>query len=326
MKLSKEVKIGVVVVGAIAMFVYGFNLLKGKNLFSQRRTFFAVYTNVAGLVESNPVLINGLKVGQVNDIFLHPNDASKIVVAFFVDERKLEIPKNSSAKIFSSDLMGSKAIEIVLGNEKSYAITGDTLGSTQEDDIKTAVDKRIAPLQKKAESLISSIDSVMIVVQQVLNSNTRANLTQSFENIRLALENLALTSRRLDTMVVTEKGKFSSIFSKIDQITGNLAANNEKITGVISNLDQITDSLAQSNIKQTMLGLQSALAHAAEVLDKINKGEGTMGLLVNDKRLYNHLDSASVSLDNLLKDLNEHPKRYVHLSVFGKSDKKKKSP
>jgi phospholipid/cholesterol/gamma-HCH transport system substrate-binding protein len=321
-KIRKEVKVGVVTAIALGCFLFGFNFLKGKNFFKKQRVFYAVYEDIVGRVAANPLLINGFKVGMVGDIKLDPKRKGKVIVSLVVED-EIPIPFNSVAKVVSSDILGSKAVTLLLGSSPSAASVGDTLLSDQEDNLKQAVNKTIAPLQQKAQKLIGSIDSVMVVIQQVFNDNTKKNLAKSFESIKDAIGSLETTSFRLDTMVVTEKVKISSILTKVNKLATTLADNSEKLSNVINNFSNISDTIAKSNLKSAINNADVALREAASVMSKINKGEGTMGMLVNDNKLYVKLDSSSVQLERLLKDLRMNPERYVHVSVFGRKDKHK---
>ena len=320
MKLSKEVKVGIVTTIAIGCFLFGFNFLKGKNWFSSRQKYYAVYRDISGLVEANPFLLNGYKIGMVSEIKLFPDTTGRILVTLSVTE-DIKIPKNSIAKVASSSILGDMCIQLFLGKATEYAQPGDTLMSAQEDNLKQAVNKTIAPLQEKATSLISSIDSVMVVVQEVLNQETRKNLSKSFESIKLALSSLETTSYRLDTMVIAERSKISDILTKVNVLATTLSANSSNLTNIISNFSSISDSLAKSNLTSAINNADVALSQASSILTKINKGEGTMGMLINNDSLYRNLDRSSADLDKLLEDLRLNPGRYVHLSVFGKKDK-----
>jgi len=321
-KISKEVKVGIITSLAIACFIYGFNFLKGRDLFSTQRKFYAVYSNIDGLVEANPMLINGFKVGIVGKIVL-ANDTSGSVIVTLLMDNEANIPQNSIAKVVSSDILGSKAIQLILGSGTVYAQNGDTLISAQEDDLKTAVNKTIAPLQEKAVGLIASIDSVMIVVQQVFNESARQNLSKSFESIKLAITSLETTSYRLDTMVLSEKTKISSILSKVNTLATTLANNSDKLGNIINNFSNISDSIAKSNLTSAINNADMALGQASSIMTKINSGQGTMGMLINNDSLYRKLDKSSEDLDKLLKDLRINPERYVHISVFGRKDRNK---
>lgn len=322
MEISKEVRVGIVTVIAIGFFIYGFNYLKGRDLFSTQRKFYAVYNDIDGLVEANPLMINGYKVGLVGKIKLTQDTTSHIVITLLLDDEVL-IPKNSIAKVISSDILGSKAVQLILGSGNEYANDGDTLKSAQEDNLKQSVNKTIAPLQKKAEGLIASIDSVMVVVQQVFNESTRQNLAKSFESIKLAIASLETTSYRLDTMVIGEKMKISSILTKVNLLATTLASNSDKLSNLINNFSNISDSLAKSNLMSTINNADKAMSQVSGIMNKINRGEGTMGMLINNDSLYRKLDKSAADLDKLLLDLRINPKRYVHISVFGSRDKNK---
>ena len=322
MKISKEVKVGIVTTIAIAFFIYGFNFLKGKDLFSSQRKFYAVYNNIDGLVEANPLMINGYMVGMVGDINLASDTSGNVIVTLLLND-EVKVPKNSVAKVVSSNILGSKAVQLILGSGVMYAEDGDTLTSSQEDDLKTSVNKTIAPLQEKAVSLIASIDSVMIVVQQVFNESARQNLAKSFESIKLAITSLETTSYRLDTMVLSEKAKISSILTKVNVLATTLANNSDKLGNVINNFSNISDSIAKSNLTSAINNANAALSQTTTIMTKINSGQGTMGMLINNDSLYRKLDKSAEDLDRLLKDLRINPERYVHISVFGRKDRNK---
>lgn len=321
-KISKEVRVGIVTAIAIGFFIYGFNYLKGKDLFSTQRKFYAVYNDIDGLVEANPLLINGYKVGIVGKIKLVQDTSSRVIITLLLDDAVL-IPKNSIAKVISSDILGSKAVQLILGSGTDYVVEGDTLLSAQEDNLKQSVNKTIAPLQRKAEGLIASIDSVLVVVQQVFNESARQNLAKSFESIKQAITSLETTSYRLDTLVISEKLKISSILTKINVLATTLAGNSDKLSNVINNFSDISDSLAKSNLTSAVNNADIALSQASGIMNKINRGEGTMGMLINNDSLYRKLDKSAEDLDKLLLDLRINPERYVRVSVFGRKDKNK---
>ena len=203
MKISKEFKIGIIVTTTIGLFIWGFNFLKGNDLFNQKYELYAVYPKIDGLIEANPLLINGFKVGQVNKITLTKLNGQYAVLVKFLLTEEVNIPKNSIAKAVSSDLLGSKAVEIIYSNETEFVKSGDTLIALNEEGLKTAVSKQLAPIQAKAVGLLSSIDSVMTVVQFILNTKTRDNLDKSFESIKKAIQSLEKTDYKLDYLMYT---------------------------------------------------------------------------------------------------------------------------
>jgi phospholipid/cholesterol/gamma-HCH transport system substrate-binding protein len=321
--VKNEVKVGIIVVLAIALFIYGFNFLKGHNIFNPERKLYAVYPKIDGLIEANPLLLNGFKIGQVKKIELLPADKKNMILVTFILNSDVKIPVKSIAKIFSSDLLGSKAVEVVPSEQLLYVNNGDTLLSQSDDDLKTAVNKQIQPLQKKAEDLISSIDSVMFVVKEVLNANVRQNLISSFESIKNTIITLERTTYQMDTLIGTERYAIASIIQKTNSIVSNIEKNNEKISQAINNFNSISDSLAKANLKKTVEETNIALAGVNKIINQINSGKGTAGKLINSDSLYLSLSKSSEDLDKLLKDLRINPERYVHISVFGRKDRNK---
>lgn len=323
-KISKEFKIGLVVSASIGLFIYGFNYLKGRDLFSQKYVLYAVYPKIDGLIEANPLLVNGYKVGQINNISLMQNKAGEynVLVKFLLTE-DVQIPKHSIARAVSSDLLGSKAVEIIYSNASEFVSTGDTLIAESEEGLKAAVSKQLTPLQKKAEGLISSIDSVMTVVQVVLNSKTRANLDKSFESIKLAIQSLEQTAYKLDDLMATEKAKISAILTKLNDLAAMLGKNTGKIDHIIGNFSNLSDSLSKSQLKSAITEADRTLKELNVLVAQINAGQGTLGKLAKNDSLYNNLNKSSEDLDKLMKDLRINPERYIHFSVFGRKDKNK---
>ncbi len=307
MKLSKEVKIGLTVLVSIAFFLYGFNFLKGKNIFTQRTKFYAIYDNVGGLTESNPVMIRGFAVGQVNKIFFHPNNSKKLVVELSLQENDLLIPKNTVAKVYSSGLLGGMAVELVFGDAKEFIQNGDTLSSELDAGIMAEIAKHAEPVKNKAENLLVSADSLLNDLNKFVSPNSNNNLNS-------ILLNLSKITIQLNSILLEQR-------EKINNLTTTLNNNTGKIDNTMKNISSITDSIANIKFAETVNELESTMKKLNQTLDKIDKGEGTLGLLINDKKLYGNLESSTKNLDKLLIDLKEHPKRYVQFSVFSKKEK-----
>jgi phospholipid/cholesterol/gamma-HCH transport system substrate-binding protein len=312
--IKKEVKIGGIVVIAVFLFIYGLNFLKGKNIFTARTHYYVVYKNVGGLTESNPVYFNGFVVGKVNKIFFAPDMKGGIIVDFVLRENDLKIPKNSIARIFSDGLLGTKAIGLDFGNATEIAESGDTLLPNLENSLTDQMTEQLMPVKDKAESLIVRADSLMAVITKLFSPGVNDNLRHSIENVNSITLNV-------NGMVSEQRKRLDAITANVESISKNLKENNENLTKIMSNFKNISDSIAKANLTQTLNNANLAVKQTAEIMEKINSGKGTLGMLVNNDSLYRHLDMASKDLDRLLIDLKEHPKRYVHLSVFGKSDK-----
>ncbi len=323
MKITKEFKIGIVVVCAIAAFIWGINFLKGSNLFSHKYVLYAIYPKIDNIIPATPLLISGFKVGQVNKISLIGSGNQKSVLIKFLLTEDVDIPKHSIARAISSDLLGSKAIEIIFSNNTEFVKSGDTLFAETEQGLKESFNKQLAPIQAKAEKLIGSIDSVMSVVNSVLNVKTRKNIDESFEGVRKAILSLEQTAYKMDDLIGSEKVKISSILSNLNQITANLSKNGARIDNIIGNISNMTDSLAKAQIKEAVDNANKSMKELNSLLTKINEGQGTLGKLAKNDSLYNNLNKSGEDLDKLLKDLRINPERYIHFSVFGKKYKNK---
>lgn len=321
LKFKKEVITGIVVLGSLGLLYWGLNYLKGIDIFNKELSYYAVYDKVEGLSVSNPVQINGYTVGNVRAINLLSDNSGRILVKFSIVNHDFNLPKFTIAKISSLDLLGSKSINLVLGKMEEFHSPGDTLKSSVEASISEEVNNQILPLKAKAEDLLSSMDTAIQIVRAILNEEARSNLSQSFKNIKNAMGTFELVALRMDTMVMTEKAKLSSILTNFNSISNNMRNNNENITLILDNIAFITDSIAASNITQTINNAGIAFRDAASIMEKIERGEGTIGQLVNNDSLYINLENSARNLDRLLIDIEENPRRYVHVSVFGGKDK-----
>lgn len=315
MKIRKEIKVGVIFVISTAILIWGLMYLKGLELFKTSRTFYSVYDQVNGLVSANPISIKGLKVGQVKKLYFHPHDPGKIIVELYV-LGDYPIAKNSSARIFSSSLLGAPEVEIIPGNSKVMAVDGDTLMSQTEATLGQEVNKQLLPLKVKAENLIGSIDSIAIIIQQVLNKNTRDNLVEAIDHVKQTLENITHTTHNLDTLMSSQRNNLSKIINNVESISSNLKQNNEKITRILSNFSNLSDSLVRARIPYTFAQVNKAIADLDMILLKINKGEGSLGQLINNEKLYKEIEKAATHLNLLLEDIRKNPSRYVKVSVF----------
>ena len=325
MKLSKEFKIGIVVVIAITAFIWGISFLLGTNLFSDKYFLYAVYPKIDNLIPSNPIQINGYKIGQIKTISLIERGGNNQILVKFIITEEVNIPKGSTAKAVSTDLLGTKVVEVIFSSNKEFMKNGDTLLAENEQSLKESFNRQLGPLQAKVENLVSSIDTVMGVVNKVLNFKTRENISQSFESVRKAIFSLEQTAYKLDDLMATEKPKISSVLSNLSGITYNLNKNEQKITNILNNFSNLSDTLAKTQLKSAVANADNTLKELNSLLAKINEGQGTLGKLAKNDSLYNNLNKSADDLDKLLKDLKENPKRYVHFSLFGRKEKKTKT-
>ncbi len=311
MKFSNEAKVGILVTTALAALLWGLSYLKGKDFFTSNKTYYALFDNVDGLVKSNPVVMNGFRIGMIEKIEFTPDHSGKLLVKMLVSKNTF-ISKDAVAVIFSSDILGQKAMRIDLGIDKSVANDGDTLMAELQSSLTEKLGKQVGPLKDKTEALIVSIDTVVNMLHDLFDPQTKGNLRGAVLHL-----NHAMTS--IDDLVSSDKGKLNVMLGNLESITTNIKNNNKQISNILTNLSQVSDSLVRANFASAINNADKVLAQANEVFTKINKGEGSLGLLVNDKKLYDNLDSTAKNMDELMKDLKANPKRYLHFSVFGKS-------
>jgi len=314
--MRKEIKVGAVFIIAVAIMVWGIMYLQGIEILKNKRIIYAVYERVNGLVASNPVTIQGMKVGQVKALYFASDSARKIIVELYLSNTTYPIPTNSVARIYSADLMGSKQIEIIPGDSPDFIKNGDTLMARTEATLGEEVNQQLAPLKRKAENLISSIDTLATIIQSILNKNTQASLVKAIEHIKEAIQNIAHMTYNADTLVTEQRTNIARIIINLESVSRNLNNNNDKITNILENFSDISDSLAQLQIPATFAQLNQAVVNMNQVIEKINRGEGSIGLLVNDTTLYFEVEKAARDLNLLLEDIKANPKKYVKLSLF----------
>ncbi|MBN2347203.1 MAG: MCE family protein [Bacteroidales bacterium] len=309
MHFSKEFKIGFIAVITISLFIWGLSYLKGKNLLKPSTEYYAIYDNIDGLMESANVVLNGYKVGNVSSVTFDYKHSGKLIVTFDL-EKRLKIPKNSIAQITSQSAISTlKDIQLILSESTEYYEPGDTLLSSLDKGIAGILD----PLTEKAELILATLDTSLRSFNETLTEETRKDLKTTIKNIR------SLTAS-LDQKFA-EGGALDKSFDNLEGFTTTLKNSNDKIEGIVDNFYQLSDSLEKANIKSTIDKTNTVLDQTALLMTKIRSGEGSAGMLINNDTLYQNLENAAKNLEILLKDLNEHPKRYVHFSVFGKKDK-----
>ena len=322
LKLNRESKIAIIFIFALVVFVWGINFLKGSDLLQKTRKFYADYEDVSGLMTANPVLLNGFRIGLVTDMYFTDDKSGKVRVEFTINKDVL-IPKDSKAKIINSDLLGSKAVQIILGTH-GEAKSGDFFIPEVQANLMDEVATQITPIKIKAESILTSIDSIVSSMQLIFNAETKNNLISSFENIQQTIVHLNNSLSTVDQVLSKDKNKLSTIIGNIESISSNLKNNNDKISNALNNFSNISDTIAKANLASTIQNISKSFEQVQQMLDKINKGEGSLGQLASNDTLYNNLQGASDNLNLLLKDMKENPKRYVGFSIFGNKDKKEK--
>lgn len=309
-QVSNETKVGALAAVAITFLVLGYNFLAGKgSLFGKKYTLNAELPEVSEISKSTPVLYNGYKVGNVTDVELN-KDAGNFKVFFIINE-DIDIPTKSSVKV-SSALLGGKALNLIFSKENKEASNGETLLHVADTGIMQAVSNVLKPLNAKINSIVHSLDSLL----------ASGELNQTMASLNNSLKSFTRTSDNASRMMEENMPKLSGILAHTESITQNLKNNNEKISQTISNLKTTTDNLAALQLKETVDRANNVMLELSGIMDKINKGEGSLGLLVNDKALYNNLNNTAASLDKVLKDLNKYPAKYIPVPFTKKQRKK----
>lgn len=311
MKIANETKVGILAVVAIAILIIGYSFLKGNDVFSSEHTFYTVYERVDGLTPSKPILVNGYQIGRVSNMELQPD--GRIKTELKVD-RDYAIPINTVAQLASTDLLGGKAVVFELGDSPEYAQNGAVLDAGIQKNIM----EQVEPIQRKAEDIAATLDSVLNSINNTINVDFQRNFNRSINSIANSLQNLEGITGQLDGLVVSERNRIGHIMGNVESITGNLKDNNEKISHLLANLNAITDQVAKADFAETITSANQAMADFQSITDRINQGEGSIGLLLNDEQLYDNLNQASQNLEELIADMKARPGRYVHFSVFGR--------
>jgi phospholipid/cholesterol/gamma-HCH transport system substrate-binding protein len=324
LKVSNETKVGVLAAVSIAMLILGFNLLKGKSLFSTSKKIYAVYTQVNGLQPSATVQVNGLVVGSVANLELLDKNAGKILVELRIT-KKIDIPQNSVARI-ASDLLGTKTVQIDFGNANAYLENGDTIYAAVDGSLTDALKEQLNPLVKKLEGTLGSVDSVLLTVNSIFDPGTKGNLREAIAHLNTTMNNFTRTSASLNSMLDPQHGNVKATFDNLEALTANLRKNNDKITAILSNAEKTTNALANGDLDKTLQQLQQVSTRLNETIAKLNSSDGTVGMMLNDKQVYTNLQNSLSNLNKLLEDLRVNPKRYVHFSLFGKKAKVKPIP
>ncbi|AMC12274.1 ABC transporter substrate-binding protein [Lutibacter profundi] len=307
--MTREVKTGIVAISVIALFIWGFNYLKGLNLFDgPLKTYKTEYSNVRGLNKASVVTINGVEVGKVINIVFNktPEKRGQLIVEFSV-ETDFEFSKKSIAKIYSASLMGGKSLAIIPSYEGEMAKSGDFLKGEIESDIFSSVTEKLNPLQAKVESVIVSADSLMAGLTDILDVKSRTDLKSSIKYLNATILNFKNISESVDKLVKSNEEKLGNTLNNTELMTANLA--------------KLSDTLVNANLGLTVKNLETTITSLNKILESVEEGKGTLGKLLNDEGMYNNLTNASKELEELLKEMKLHPKRFVHFSLFGKKDK-----
>uniref|UniRef100_A0AB33IS00 MlaD family protein n=1 Tax=Prevotella sp. GTC17253 TaxID=3236793 RepID=A0AB33IS00_9BACT len=296
---TREVKIAIVAILGVIVLYFGLNYLKGMSIFSNKYIYFVQFTDISGLSSSNPIYADGYQVGVVKGIQYNYNQAKDILVEIEVDNN-LRIPKGSSAEIVS-DFMGNVKMNILMANNPHERMV---LGDTIVGVINGGALAQAASMMPTVQQMLPKLDSILTKVNQLLSNPA---IAQTLANAQQVSANLTTTTQQLNTLMAG--------------LNKNVPGMMTKANSVLDHTNRLTANLAAVDVAGTMAKVDATIANVQSVTAKLNSNEGSLGLLMNDARLYNNLNATMLSADSLLNNLREHPKRYVHFSVFGRKDK-----
>lgn len=303
MKVTREVKTAILVIGAVLLFIWGYSFLKGRDLFNSYKTFYVVYDNVEDLSPSAQVTINGLAVGKVHGITID-TETGKLKVEMQIST-DFPISKTSRAVLYSPGLIAGRKIAIApdMSNPVS-AENGDFLTAGVEPGTIDMVTEKLGPLQNKVEAAVVSADSLLTGISKVLDEKGQQDLKASLSDMRVVMSEFKMASRSLNGMLSENKSKINGTLTNMETASANFA--------------KISDTINNANIGEAVRKLENSLDNVDKMLADVQSGKGTLGKLMKDEAMYNNLTDASNELKELLADFKNNPKRYVHFSVFGK--------
>ncbi len=309
MKLTREIKTAILVISAILLFIWGYSFLKGKDLFTNYKTVFVEYDNVDGLAMSAPVTINGKAIGKVNSIKLNEN--WKNIVELQIDG-DYNISKSSLAEIYAPSPIGGKQISIIPSKGTDFLNDGDFLKSSKKLGLTDELASQLVPLKDKIEKLLDNANVMLEGVNQVLDTKSKENLRSSLANLNQVMVEFKGISGNMNGMLADNKSKINATMVNFEKTSANFS--------------KVSDSIAKLQLGSTVKNLEKTLANVNSIMTNINSGNGTVGKLMTDDKMYTNFTKAAKELELLLQDLRLHPTRYVNVSVFGKKEKPYKAP
>ena len=308
--MRREVKIGILAVLMIGALWAGIRFLKGFDIFSRNAVYYAAYDQVDGVQNASPILIRGVKVGAVTDISFDPSIGNEVVLQLTI-QRKYRIPSNSEARIYSNSIMGAKAIEIALGDAGTYLQSGDTLCSSRSKGLMDMAGSELEFFKQKMSQVVGDLSRTM--------DNLNLIMEQNAANIEGTMSHLNSITGSVNGMLLSQRANLESAVANLTRFSEMLGENSPRMDSIILNLSNFTDQIQRENLAGA---LDSTLMNLNAILARVNAGEGTVGQLVSDPRLYESLNEATANLASLLANLQAHPARYVHFSLFGRDPEK----
>jgi phospholipid/cholesterol/gamma-HCH transport system substrate-binding protein len=310
MRISKEVKIGLLVAAALVIFFSGFYFLKGSDVFSSDVEYYCYFPAVDGLQKSNFVQIKGMNIGQVANMELAGEKGVKVTISV---SKKTQVPTGTIANLASSDIMGSKVIRLDLGPGPGLEAPGATLPGMKDGGALDKISGELTPRLEELKGTITAFNAALGNINSLVGGDNQKAIHATIESLKVTADNLA----RLSDAFGKESAQITGIIRNTNSITGNFAKSNDTIQRMLSNFNRISAQIANSPLQKTITDLEKATAQMQGIMDKINNNHGSMGMLINDKELYNNMNKSLKSVTELTNDFKARPGRYINVSVFG---------
>lgn len=306
MKVTREIKTAILVIGSILLFIWGYSFLKGQNLFNNHKTLFVKYDSVEGLAPSAPITISGKIIGKVNTITL--NNDGKLLLELQINDNSFPISKSSIAQIYEPGFIGGKQIAILPNfKDSNLAVDGDFLLPEVKLGLMSSVGEKLVPTQQKIDKVLVSADGLVSNLNNILDEQTKQNLRNSIEQLNQTLSEVNKAARKVNVMLASNQQKIDNSLSNVEKASGNFA--------------KISSDLEKAKLGETVKSLEATLVNVNNMMSDLQSGKGTAGKLLKDDAMYNNLSKASKELELLLQDVRLHPTRYVNVSLFGKKEK-----
>ena len=308
MKYSKEIKVGFLALIGVMMSIFSYNYLKGINLFEKNRKFTVKYEKVDGLSASNPVTLNGFKIGKVQKINFNPNNTRELLVDIIIENDVL-FPKTSLAELYETGLIGGKAIAIIpdYKNDSTIASDGDLLKGVIKPGLTELVNQILPQVQLQIEALIKNAEIVLGNINTLFDEETKQELRSSIQDFSNLTKNLSETSDEISNLIVNNSENLTNTISELSKAS--------------SNIRTISDSISEEEALKIASNLNELVSNLNTITRSLKDSEGTAGQLINDKSIYKNLENATNELNILIEDIKLNPGRYINFSVFGKKNK-----
>jgi len=318
-KFSKELKTGVIAIVSIALLVGGVNFLKGNSFFGGDDIYYVYLPESGGLTGATSVYVNGVIVGKVTRVQLSglTDPDKKVLITFNIQDRNFKIPKSSILYAGSADFLNKGIIIVYKEDSKEYYSPKDSIQGQVGAGMLSEVREFADPLMHNMQMLAMTLNQFVTSLSSYWDSTANFQLTSMFAGVQKTMSKFELAASQLSMLMGDERSKLVNIFSKVESIVSNLQKSNAQITTILANTEGITSDLANANFQKTLQDASLVIAKFDTALDTALKGEGTLGKLISNDELYKELNETNQQLQDLLEDFEQHPERYIRVSVFG---------